>query len=266
MQINKSTKVSVVIKHNIEAIDAIASINHHFEKLRNPILRRLLAPRVTLEEAAKIGKCEVDVLLNKLEKLGFEVTYKSTTEKSSPSITSIPQNIVVKKTIDIQPMLDENIDPFNLIMDSLKNYSTGETLLIISPFEPIPLIRILEKKGHIISIIEQNGVYETYITIQDVQPENPDSDKLSHELSTLEFENLLTSFAQNRIEIDVRDLEMPLPMITILENLESLPNGTVLYVHHKKVPEHLLEELDTRNYHYHYQIIDSTFVELLIYQ
>ena len=42
MQIAANTKISVLIKENPAAIDAIATINKHFEKLRNPVLRKIL--------------------------------------------------------------------------------------------------------------------------------------------------------------------------------------------------------------------------------
>src|SRR5690554_5130411 len=81
MKINGNTKVSKVIKENKEAIEAIVSLNPHFTKLRNPVLRRLLAPRVNLAEAAKIGKCDVEEMLNALVAIGFELEDDLSTEK-----------------------------------------------------------------------------------------------------------------------------------------------------------------------------------------
>lgn len=56
MKINRQTKISAIIRHNSAAIEAI---NPHFNKLRNPILRKVLAPRVTVEDAALIGGCKL---------------------------------------------------------------------------------------------------------------------------------------------------------------------------------------------------------------
>ena len=43
---------------------------------------------------------------------------------------------------------------------------------------------------------------------------------------------------------------MPMPMMTILENLETLPPGKALYVHHKRIPVFLLTELKERHFDY----------------
>jgi len=55
MKFNRNTRISTLIKEKEETILAIASINKHFLKLKNPVLRRVLAPRVTVADAAKVG-------------------------------------------------------------------------------------------------------------------------------------------------------------------------------------------------------------------
>ena len=59
---------------------------------------------------------------------------------------------------------------------------------------------------------------------------------------------------------------MPSPMKTILENIEVLPKGQALYVHHKRVPQFLLPELKKRNYHYTYKTINPDYTILIIYK
>ena len=48
----------------------------------------------------------------------------------------------------------------------------------------------------------------------------------------------------------MRYLEMPMPMMTILEALESMPEDKALYVHHKTYSRVLLTELKERNFDY----------------
>ena len=72
MNFNKNTRISTLIKENEKTIDVIASINKNFLKLKNPILRRVLAPRVSVSDAAKVGGVKIDVLISKLEEIGFE--------------------------------------------------------------------------------------------------------------------------------------------------------------------------------------------------
>lgn len=67
-------------------------------------------------------------------------------------------------------------------------------------------------------------------------------------------------------EIDVRDLEMPLPMVTILKELEEMGENEALYVHHKKVPQYLLPELAERNFRTWAAEVDDQNVKLLIHK
>ena len=73
MIITSSTRIGAVIKENPQAIETLISLSPHFNKLKNPILRKLLAPRVTIAEAAIIGDCPVNKILDHLAKIGFEV-------------------------------------------------------------------------------------------------------------------------------------------------------------------------------------------------
>ena len=80
------------------------------------------------------------------------------------------------------------------------------------------------------------------------------------------FEEKLVSFGGNIKEIDVRHLEMPEPMVTILKELESLPENFVLFVIHKKVPQFLLPELKSRNYSWMHKDIEQGLTHILIYK
>jgi len=59
MTINSNTKIGAILKEAPGALDAIIEINAKFEKLRNPILRKLMAGRTTLATASKFGNCEL---------------------------------------------------------------------------------------------------------------------------------------------------------------------------------------------------------------
>jgi hypothetical protein len=64
----------------------------------------------------------------------------------------------------------------------------------------------------------------------------------------------------------VRHLEMPMPMMTILETLEKLPDDAALYVHHKRIPVFLLTELKERNFDYRIKEVSEGEVYLLIFK
>ena len=152
MTIDKDTKISIILKEKPEAIDVIASINRNFKKLQNPFLRKMLAPRVSVDAAARVGNSTVNKMLAALEQIGFDVKYephisvgdeanKKEIEKTNINMTNIIN-------LDVRPILETGVDPFNVIMDTLKTVKDDETLRIINTFEPIPLLNILKGKGY----------------------------------------------------------------------------------------------------------------------
>ena len=253
MKINGNTKVSKVIKENKEAIEAIASLNPHFTKLRNPVLRRLLAPRVTLAEAAKIGKCEVQEMLDKLVSIGFELDSNGVSEEVTNHVS---QDNTKKEflegqkitSLDVRPLLAKGEDPFTILQKSLKNLEANEALEVLIDFEPIPLIRIQEKKGFITLTVVQDGVYHTYFKAGGkVKEETTSSSDAIITVSQLEYDELVNTFPGEIITLDVRNLEMPEPLVRILEAVENLDEDTGLKIFHKKIPQHLLPELEEKN-------------------
>lgn len=67
-------------------------------------------------------------------------------------------------------------------------------------------------------------------------------------------------------EIDVRDLEMPLPMLSILEALDQLPADQALYVNHKRIPMFLLPELEDRRFDHRSWEVGEGDVKMLIFK
>ncbi len=270
MKINSNTKISLIIKENEQAIEAIASINKHFLKLKNPILRKILAGRVSVADAAKVGGVDINVIFQKLMMIGFEI---ETTPKEmllekqlinfqNPIINQDMNNIV---ELDVREIISSGNDPFNIIMNSIKGLPKNKILKIINSFAPIPLINILEKKGYAsYTIKESPDVFNTYFkNIRD----KSEIITIEQSPSTTEnFEKILELFSNNIDSIDVRALEMPAPMIAILKKLEELNENTALLVHHKKIPQFLFPELQQQGFSWELKEIDENNIKLLIYK
>ncbi len=271
MRINKNTKISVILNENRDAIEAIASINRHLTKLRNPFLRKMLAPRVNVAAAAQVGNANVNEMLEALEKIGFEVEYDNTEEELINIDTKIKdRDINMEKTnivdLDVRPILDGGTDPFNAIMETLKTLKPEETLRVINTFEPIPLLNILKGKGYEYeSERPEEGIVHTFLykTSDEAVKSEEISDISAPDLS---YENLEKKYDGKLVEIDVRDLEMPMPMVTILEAIEGLEDGQALFVHHKRLPQYLLPELKQRDFDYKSRDIDADNMKLIIYR
>lgn len=169
-------------------------------------------------------------------------------------------------TLDVRPTIQSGSDPFSEIMEAVQKLDLDDTLQIINIFEPIPLINKLKNEGFD-SWTErpEEGVVHTFFKKQSASSE-------SEELPTVvksdseSFQQKLASFGAKKRVIDVRHLEMPEPMVNILTELEKLPDDHVLFVEHKKIPQFLLPELQSRNFEILSNEIESEHIQLLIYK
>lgn len=270
MKISSSTKIADLIAHNKEAIEVIAAINPHFKKLRNPILRKLLAPRVTIADAARIGKCEVSEFFIALKKIGFDVI-EAPTATNSPDQSKTAQLAILEaikagdvRSLDVRPILEQDSDPFHTIMKVIEEVPDNHVLEIINTFEPTPLIGILSKRGYQ-SYVESKGesVHTYFIRIKETSPQ-ADTNQLFYVPSHI-LEEKKSEF--NRIiDLNVTEMEMPMPMVSILEALDHLGDKEALFVFHRKVPQFLLPELKDRNYTLWISEIKENQVHLLVFK
>ena len=109
------------------------------------------------------------------------------------------------------------------------------------------------------------GVVHCYL--QKAGPVTP-TDEVTEvkENETDDFDSIETRFKGKLTEIDVRELEMPMPMVATLEALEKLNEGEALYVHHKRLPRYLLPELENRGYKLVKKPIDENNLKLIIFK
>jgi len=167
--------------------------------------------------------------------------------------------------LDVRPSLASGVDPFNLIMDKLNELNDKQQLLIINTFEPIPLLNILKGKGYQYETTRPtDGVVHTLLfKVENIEKEV--------EVKTVDkkdwsFEDALKAFEGKMTEVDVRHLEMPLPMVTILEEVEKIGGSEALFVHHKKLPQYLIPELENRGFAFVTNEIDDQNIKLIIYK
>jgi len=278
MVISANTKISALIRANPAVIGVIAGINPHFRKLQNPFLRKFLAPRVTISEAAKIGRCDLETFFERLEPLGFTIdhsewkirehdlserevsgftidhTERANTGGAEEETPAELQHFDIK--LDVRADIENNNDPFRKIMAAVSGLSTGEVLLLVNSFEPVPLIRILEEKGYGITV-QHHCIDEVHTYIEHT-PETrsvpvskagaADPRAEADHQTEKEFEEKKKQFEGRMVTIDVRSLPMPQPMMRILEALQELGEDKALFVYHKKVPMFLLPELKTQHF------------------
>ena len=266
MTINPNTKIAALLKSHPGALDAIVSITPKFEKLRNPLLRKLMAGRTSISMAAKISGCGIEAFYEKLKPLGFEPD--NAIAEEAEKVHPVPaflhkvdgENIVV---LDVRPTIESGNDPLKEIMNAVKQIPKVGALKIINSFEPTPLIKLLEKQGYAYFADQVNeDTVETWFykekesTIELPQVSN----------NTEDWDAVVEKYSDRLVDIDVRELQMPLPMHTILEALETLPSEKALFVFHKRIPVFLLPELKERGFDYRIKEISDGQVRLLIFK
>ncbi|CAN5482810.1 hypothetical protein BH11BAC3_BH11BAC3_39200 [soil metagenome] len=265
--INANTKIATLIKEHPDALEAIISISPRFNKLRNPLLRKLMAARTSINMASKVGGCTVNDFLKRLEPLGFTIDHYNVADENNEQkqVPVFVQNITEADIIelDVRAELESGKDPFNLILKAVNQLQPGQLLKLINSFEPVPLIIILEKQGFesYTEIINDNLVYTFFHKSQATTIKEVDTSKASEG-----WDKILNRYTDKMETVDVRSLEMPLPMLTILDALDKLPEEKALYVIHKRIPVFLLPELAERKFDYRIKEVADGEVYLLIFK
>ncbi|HRO46433.1 DUF2249 domain-containing protein [Agriterribacter sp.] len=267
MMINAGTRIAAILKQSPAALDAIIAVSPKFEKLRNPILRKVMAGRTSLAMAAKVGGCTVEDFFMKLKPLGFETDTVTIVEeevkKPLPAfISTLKKEQLIE--LDVRPVIASGKDPLSIIVQKVKTIQPGQVLKIINSFEPTPLMALLEKQGFVsyADTIKEDWVETYFYKTRTVETPVKDAPAGSSE----GWDMVLEQFEDRIKTIDVRHLEMPGPMITILASLETLPADTALYVYHKRIPVFLLPELADRKFGYRIKEISDGEVHLLIFK
>ena len=273
--ITAKTKISELIKYNSKSVDAIASLAKPLEKLKNPILRKIMASRVTIGEAAKMGGTTVEEFKRVLLPLGFTFEEEVSTKEEKVSEAQPTWLQEANKAdidfYDVRPIIDNGADPLKEILGRFKTTEPGKILCIINNFVPTPLIYLLKQEKAEATFVEtiSDKEFNTYFLKKEKEEKNSTAtadEKLQMD-DVESFAAICSQFTKEQTkEIDVRELEMPGPMEMILSELQNLPAGNALYINHKRVPVYLLEELADKNYEVHINNREEGNVKMLIFK
>lgn len=148
-------------------------------------------------------------------------------------------------TLDVREDINQGREPFSKIMDAVTQLAPGQDLRLLAPFEPVPLFQVLARQGfeHTAKsigggdwevVFSHTGKTETSARVE----EKPKKSGSICSMSTF----------SNVIELDVRGLEPPQPLVTILETIASLPEGAVLRAQTDRRPVHLYPQLEARGF------------------
>lgn len=147
------------------------------------------------------------------------------------------------EAFDVRPLLAEGGDPFFAIMERAERVEFGGVLVVDAPFNPSPLRRVLAGRGfssygrklseghwRVFFHLDGGADWEREAEV-DVLPEGA-----------------LTWREDDGIHIDVRKLQPPQPLLSIIRLIEGLTEPVTVVVHHEREPQFLAPELAERGW------------------
>jgi uncharacterized protein (DUF2249 family) len=147
-------------------------------------------------------------------------------------------------TLDVRADLRAGREPFSKIMAAVAVLPEEQSLRILAPFEPAPLIKLLARQGfQHAARADAAGDWELLFTrgsgesLGEAQPAVPPPGERNAADRPPEI-----------IKLDARGLEPPQPLVTILEALGTLPVHAELSARTDRRPMHLYAQLEERGF------------------
>ena len=142
--------------------------------------------------------------------------------------------------VDVRPLLQAGDDPFQAIMEATSELAAGQSLRLIAPFRPVPLLSVMANRGFAASESALgDGDWEVLFSPVAAEPE---------EGLALGSSPAAIFWGEPAMELDLSNLDPPEPMVRILEALEEMRPGEVLFALLAREPVFLFRELAKRQH------------------
>jgi uncharacterized protein (DUF2249 family) len=256
--ISADVTVARLLEEHPEALDALIGAHPHFKQLRHRLLRKVMAPRVTVAQAARIAGLAPEALVAALRRAVGEpeAADAGTGPGAAPrrdagaderedvlgsaekpaALAGVPASRVVG--LDVREDIARGVEPFARIMGAVKGLAADEVLVVRAPFEPIPLYDVLGRRGFA-HWTERHAAADWSAWFYRA-PAVPDAggDAAGGARPT----------SPATATLDVRGLEPPQPMVRVLDRVSALAPGEELIVLHDRRPLFLYPQLDERGF------------------
>lgn len=263
-----SWKISEVLQRHPPLLDTLVGLNPTFAKLRNPLMRKVQARLVTVEQAAEIAGMDPRVLVRTLnQQAGITATPPADGTPPSAAPAAAPAwfgTAEVFRELDVRPMIERGEEPFSVISAAARGVPVGQALRLLVGFEPLPLYDALAKQGFDHFGEQVDGVWRAeFLRLRpaggaSTVPATPQT--APPQRAEVDWDRPVTT----SVTIDVSELVPPEPMVKILQTLEGLPDGARLLVHHVRRPIHLYDRLDEMGYPHATRELGPDRVEVMI--
>ncbi len=267
--ITSGLKISRMLDAYPETLDIMLNASSHFSKLKNKLLRKALAGRVTVEQAASIAGVPLyDLLFNLNSVIGKEEEFTSAFDsKIAINSETGPAGAMPRflsdltgdkiTALDVRKDIGNGSDPLKKILAAAKQIKEDKVLMLINSFEPVPLYSVLKRKGLDHWTERKDSEWRVYFFKSGRDKKGTDEKEFNPSCPVITGEEKI-------IETDVRELEPPGPMIKVLEILSDFDDDTVLLVHHHREPLMLYPKLEERGFGAVANKINDNYYKILI--
>jgi uncharacterized protein (DUF2249 family) len=259
--IDAKVTVAQLLEEHPDLLLVLEESHPHFRHLRNRVLRKLMAPRVTVARAARIAGIEPDDLLAKLRAAAGEVTEAERSGAPEPRVApSVPPPTDVRPPaslrrvdVDVRADIAGGVEPFARIMAAVKALGPDEAIVLRVPFEPVPLYDVLGKRGFS-HWTEPERPGDWSVWFFRAAPSSPPKPVTP----------TATPSPGASAPLDVRGLEPPMPLVVVLERLDALGPDDELVVVHDRRPLFLYPQLEDRGFVHRTEEAEPGVVRILI--
>ncbi|NOZ41885.1 MAG: DUF2249 domain-containing protein [Alphaproteobacteria bacterium] len=141
--------------------------------------------------------------------------------------------------MDVRPLLAAGTDPLTQILARVDALSPGVVLQIDAPFDPVPLRRLLAGRGYASHPVRLSGDHWQVFFHQQAAPELP---------SLAGLPEFPLMWQDGALDMDLRGLMPPNPMVAVLRIIEGGGAGDSFTVWLDRDPVHLYPELAERHW------------------
>ncbi len=175
--ITPETRLNTVLDLHPRMVEYIVALNpHDFARLHNPLMRRLMAPRITVGRLAAMLQMPVAELLRQVaERSGAAVEAGASTAGMPQSSVETPHWVVVADgadvvIVDLLP-IDETLDadPLPRVMVAIKALAPGGVVRIKHKWEPQPFYDLWARRGDLEWFARQQNKAEWWIWVRRVR-------------------------------------------------------------------------------------------------
>jgi uncharacterized protein (DUF2249 family) len=241
--ITAQTRMGTVLDTYPKLVDILAGYHPHFGKLRNRLLRKVMAARVTVADAAHMAGIAPERLLDVMRRAVGEPdpAVMSVAEPAVRALTPMPPALRSldddhRMELDVRADIARGEEPFARIMGAVKALGPRDALVLRAPFEPMPLYDVLGRRGfaHWTERLADDD-WRIWFWREAGPAPAPTA-------------RAVAPTADGPLTLDVRGLEPPEPMVLVLSRLDGLASGETLEILHDRRPLFLYPQLEARGF------------------